>query len=149
METQHNISQEEAQLHQLIEKGVKAIQAKDVDTLLPLFASDVVSFDLIGPLHYIGAEAVGKRMHEWFSSFEEGPLGYEISDLNINLAADMAFSYRFNHVSGQLRTGQQLAMRWRETTCYKKREGHWLIVHQHGSVPFDPQSGKASLSLEP
>jgi hypothetical protein len=26
---------------------------------------------------------------------------------------------------------------------------YWLIAHDHGSVPVDPQSGRALLNLEP
>jgi len=40
-------------------------------------------------------------------------------------------------------------MWWRETACYRKVEGEWLITHQHSSVPFDVESGKASLDLKP
>jgi ketosteroid isomerase-like protein len=37
----------------------------------------------------------------------------------------------------------------RATTCYRKLDGMWTIVHEHQSVPFDPNTGAASLDLEP
>ena len=37
----------------------------------------------------------------------------------------------------------------RATTCYRKIDGTWMITHEHQSVPFDTESGKASLDLEP
>jgi ketosteroid isomerase-like protein len=37
----------------------------------------------------------------------------------------------------------------RATTCYRKIDGKWMITHEHQSVPFDTESGKASLDLEP
>jgi ketosteroid isomerase-like protein len=38
-------------------------------------------------------------------------------------------------------------LRW--TTCFRKIEGHWLIVHEQISVPIDMESGRAMLDLEP
>jgi hypothetical protein len=37
----------------------------------------------------------------------------------------------------------------RVTVCFRNTEGTWMIVHEHFSAPFDPQSGKALLDLEP
>jgi ketosteroid isomerase-like protein len=37
----------------------------------------------------------------------------------------------------------------RSTVCYRKIDGRWLVTHQHSSVPFDGETGKASLQLEP
>lgn len=39
---------------------------------------------------------------------------------------------------------------WSRTTLgFEKRHGRWQIVHDHGSDPFDPESGAARLDLEP
>jgi ketosteroid isomerase-like protein len=37
----------------------------------------------------------------------------------------------------------------RVTVCCRNTSGRWLIAHEHFSVPFDMESGKALLSLEP
>jgi ketosteroid isomerase-like protein len=37
----------------------------------------------------------------------------------------------------------------RATVCFRKTNGEWMIVHEHFSAPFDPQSGKALCELEP
>jgi len=31
----------------------------------------------------------------------------------------------------------------RNTALHRKIDGRWLIVHAHGSVPFDPETSKA------
>jgi hypothetical protein len=36
----------------------------------------------------------------------------------------------------------------RATVCYREIDGKWMITHEHESVPFDVNSGKASLDLE-
>jgi len=37
----------------------------------------------------------------------------------------------------------------RVTLCFGKVDGKWMVTHEHVSVPFEPQSGQASLDLEP
>jgi ketosteroid isomerase-like protein len=37
----------------------------------------------------------------------------------------------------------------RSTVCLRKIDGEWTVTHQHSSVPFDGQSGRASLDLKP
>jgi ketosteroid isomerase-like protein len=40
-------------------------------------------------------------------------------------------------------------MWWRVTVCYRKIDGRWKIAHEHNSVPFNVNNGKASLDLKP
>jgi hypothetical protein len=37
----------------------------------------------------------------------------------------------------------------RMATCYCKIDGKWMVTHEHQSVPFDAESGKALLDLKP
>ena len=45
--------------------------------------------------------------------------------------------------------GDQLDMWWRTTHGLRKRDGEWQVTHSHTSVPFDMETSKASLDLEP
>jgi len=139
---------DEAGIRKLIENKLAAVRAKDVDGAMSNYAPDVLSFDVINPLRYLGADAIRKRLEEWFSSFQ-GSIGLEIRDLNISVGDAVAFSHCLSHVSATTAAGEKLDMWWRETACYRKLEGKWLITHQHSSVPFDVESGKASLDLNP
>jgi len=76
-------------------------------------------------------------------------MGYEIRDLSITAGDDMAFCHCLNRVTGTMTNGQKIDMWWRATLCLRKTGGKWTIAHEHASVPFDPQSGKASLDLKP
>jgi len=139
---------DEAQIRGLIEDKIKAVRAKDIDLATSNYAPDVLSFDVVNPLRYFGANAIRKRLEVWFSSFQDS-IGLEIRDLNITVGDAVAFSHCLNHVSATTTAGGKLDMWWRETACYRKLEGKWLITHQHSSVPFDVESGKASLDLRP
>ncbi len=104
---------DEVQIRGLIDNKVKAVRAKDIDGATSNYAPDVLSFDVVNPLRYFGAEAIRKRLEEWFSSFP-GSIGLEIRDLNITVGETVAFSHCLNHVSATTTAGGKLDMWWRD-----------------------------------
>jgi ketosteroid isomerase-like protein len=138
----------EDQIRALIEDRVKAVRAKDIIGAMSSSASDILSFDVVDPLQYVGLDALKKRLEGWYSSFQ-GPIGLEICELNITAGNDVAFSHSLNQVIGTKTDGKKIEMCWRATGCYRKVDGKWLVTHEHNSVPFEPASGKASLHLKP
>ena len=139
---------DEARIRKLINDRAKAVRAKDINGSVTSYAQDIVSFDVVNPLQKIGLDACRQRAEAWFSSFE-GPIGYEICDLSITTGDDVAFCHSLNHVNGTKTDGGQIDMWWRSTLCCHKIEGQWMVTHEHSSVPFDVESGKASLDLKP
>lgn len=61
----------------------------------------------------------------------------------------MAFCHFLYRVTGTLAAGGDVDMWVRATVCYRKIDGTWMVTHEHNSVPFDVESGKASLDLKP
>jgi len=139
---------DETQIRVLIDTRIQAVRTKDITMALSNIAPNVLSFDVVNPLQYVGLDASRKRMQEWFASFQ-GPIGYEMGELSITTGDDMAFCHSLNHVSATKTDGQKLDMWWRATVCYCKIDDTWMVTHEHNSVPFDVQSGKASLDLKP
>ena len=138
----------ENEIRAFINEELKVIRKKNIEGILPYFSKNVVQFDIVDPLQYKGAEGIRKRMEEWFASFK-GDIGLEIHELRITASEEVAFSHGLKHVTANKADGDKLEMYWRETTCYRKIDGKWLITHQHSSVPFDTSNGKASLTLKP
>jgi ketosteroid isomerase-like protein len=138
----------EGEIRALMDAWVKAARARDVAALMRVHASDVTVFDVVNPLRYLGATVTRKRLEEWFASFS-GPIGYELHDLTISAASDVAFCHSLNHVNGTKTDGTTLDMWWRATVCFSKRDSKWVVTHAHSSVPFDVSTGRASLDLKP
>ncbi len=138
----------EAEIRALIEKRIEAVRARDVEGAMASIAPDFVSFDVVNPLRYLGSAAARQRAEAWFSSFK-GPIGYEMRDLAIGAGEDTAFSHILNRYSGTKTDGGRIDMWVRVTACYRRIEGRWMITHEHNSVPFDVESGQASLDLKP
>ena len=76
-------------------------------------------------------------------------MGYEIRDLEITASNDVAFCHFLNHVTGTTNDGKQIDMWWRATAGFRKLAGQWMLTHEHDSVPFDMESGLASVDLQP
>ncbi|MBN3888760.1 MAG: nuclear transport factor 2 family protein [Nostoc sp. JL31] len=148
MTTENSKPNDEVQIRTIIEERVKAVGNKDINALLSNHAPDILSFDIINPLQYIGADTVKERAQKWVSSFQ-GSIGYEILDLSITTGETVAFCHYLYRVSGTLTDGGKVEMWVRATVCLREIDGKWMIVHEHQSVPFDPETGKASLNLKP
>lgn len=120
----------------------------DLDGIKPIHAPDMVSFDIEPPLRHLGAQA---KCRNWAGAFAayQGPLGYEIRDLTIAVSGDVAFAHSLNRISGTLKNGNKADYWVRWTTCFRKIDDEWLMVHDHVSVPLDLKSGKALLNLQP
>lgn len=148
MTVEDNKKNDEVEIQRVIEDGVEAIRAKDLDGVMSMYAPELVSFDIVPPLQYVGADAYRKQWKEVFSSFP-GPINYEVVDLSITVGDDVAFAHSFNRLSGTLPTGQKIGNWLRWTACFQKINGKWLIVHMQASVPVDLMTGRAVLGLKP
>ena len=138
----------EREIRALMDDLASAIHAKDVNALMAHYAPDVLTFDLLAPLQHRGADAIRKRVSEWFSSFQ-GPIGYEVRDLSITVGDDVAFCHSLTGSNGTRKDGTKIAMWWRATNGFRKIGGRWIVTHGHSSEPFDGKSGKALLELKP
>jgi uncharacterized protein (TIGR02246 family) len=148
MAVEANKKNDEAEIQRLLDDGIRSLRDKNIEGVMSMYAQEVVSFDIVPPLRYMGADAFRKRWEETFSSFQ-GPIGYEIHDLTITVGDDVAFTHSLNRISGTMNTGQKTDLWLRWTAGFRKINGKWLIVHHQNSVPVDLETGRAVLDLKP
>ena len=148
MTVEANKKNDEAEIQRAIEGYVEALRARDIDGVMSIYAPELVSFDLVPPLRYVGAGEYRKRWEEVFSVYQ-GPIDYEVHDLTITVGDDVAFTHSLNRISGTLNTGQKTDLWLRWTACFRKINCKWLIVHHQNSVPVDLKTGRAVLDLKP
>lgn len=77
MTAENSRTVDEARIRELIDERVGAIRAGDVDALMSAHAPDVMMFDALDPLRYVGSGAVRERAAQWLSWYR-GPVGYEV-----------------------------------------------------------------------
>ena len=138
----------EQELRELVDERVRAVRERDTATLAARPADDVVTFDVLPPLSSRGSAATIEHLQQWFDGYD-GPIDYSVHDVQVSAAADLGFCSFLYHVGGTLGTVDAVNMWVRATLCCRRQGDRWRIVHDHESVPFDPATGKALISLAP
>ncbi|MHB1534296.1 MAG: YybH family protein [Acidimicrobiales bacterium] len=138
----------EQELRDLIDERVRAVRERDSATLAARPADDVITFDVLPPLNSRGSQATVAHLQAWFDGYD-GPIDYSAHDVQVSAQGDLGFCSFLYHVGGTLKTGDQVNMWVRATLCCRRIDGRWRIMHDHESVPFNPATGQALISLEP
>jgi ketosteroid isomerase-like protein len=124
---------DEAAIQSVIDGLVTAIRTKNLAAAMSSYAPELVAFDIVPPLQFVGADAF---MEPCFETID-----YEVRDLRITAGDDIPFSHSLNRIHGTTANGQRTELWLRSTTCFRKLDGRWLIVHLQASVPVDLASG--------
>ncbi len=143
-------SGDDAKIRALVDNFSAAIRAKDLDKIMAIYepGADLVVFDVIPPRQYVGFEAYKKDWQEVLDMIP-GPITFDIVDMSISAEGNLAYSRAIEHVAGKMKDGGNLDITVRVTDVYRKKNGKWLIVHEHVSVPVDLATGKADLQSKP
>lgn len=138
----------EDEIRAIVDERVAAVRTKSTSPLAERQHPEVIGFNVLPPLQLRGSDAIAEQMQAWFNSYP-GDIGYEVRDLNIAADGDVAFCSFLYHVSGTLSDGNTVNMWVRATLGCRRIDGRWLITHDHESVPFDPATGQALITLAP
>jgi ketosteroid isomerase-like protein len=136
------------QIRGLLDGWVKAVRASDIERIMAAYAPDILSFDAIAQLQFKGEEAYRKHWEACLTMCA-GPVIFEIHDLGIEAGDGVAFAHYLLRCGGTGPDGKQQVGWMRVTVCCRRTNGRWVVAHEHFSVPFDMESGKALLGLEP
>ena len=140
----YSASADEAAIKTMYTEFSDAVAAKDLNRIMSFYApgDELLAFDAFPPREYKGADAYRKDYEGFFAAFPN-PVKSQISDLNIHLAGNMAYSTCFDEWTITDSANQSTQMLFRCTDVLEKKNDKWLIVHEHLSFPVDPVSGKA------
>ena len=98
--------------------------------------ADLIFYD-IAPMKYNGwAEYKAGVMKAFFDTITSGKLTPNINDLKVTRRGNVAWTTLTFHLSGKPKAGGSMELDARHTAIWEKRGGHWLIVHEHISVPL-------------
>lgn len=144
----HDTHQEQTHLRELHEEFEAAIKAKDLDRIMAQYAPDVVAFDAVGALQFVG---VTDYQAHWKRCFEfcQGEGFFETHDLHVEVGGELAYSRMLNHCGGPNKEGQLETAWMRGSRVWGKRDGQWRVIHEHFSMPFDMETGQVCMSQGP
>jgi ketosteroid isomerase-like protein len=146
--TEAAMASTDSEIRALVARRSEAIGAKDIERLMSVYSPDVVYFDLVPPLKYVGAAALRARFSEWFERWSSA-IGQEVRDLSILASGDIAAAHMLIRASGTLKTGEGTGFWVRASDCCQRTSNGWLITHEHISLPVDLKSRSAVMDLAP
>ncbi|MGF1454838.1 MAG: YybH family protein [Alphaproteobacteria bacterium] len=124
-----------------------AQDAQDITGILACYAPDARIFDLATPLETRGLD--GGAIAAWHDTWIASPR-FDARDVEITVEGTLAIMVGLHRIRGTKTDGQDVDMWFRVTTCLRKIDGAWLIVHDHSSVPFHMDgSDRAAIDLTP
>ena len=132
----------------MIDERVSAVRSKPPAPLVDRQADDIVIFDVLPPLVSRGTDAVARKTQAWFDAYASD-IAYDVEEVEIHAGDDVAFCSFAYHVGGTLTSGDVVDMWVRATLGLRRTGGAWRIVHDHESVPWDPQTGRGVIDRPP
>lgn len=128
----------------------EAIRSADSDLIASFYAPDILAFDAIGELRFEGRDAY-KAHWEACMAMCEGMTDpvFEMRDLAVSAGSDVAFGHWLVRCGGTDPKGETNTFWMRASAGLERRDGRWVIVHEHNSAPFDPVSNAVMMGLEP
>jgi uncharacterized protein (TIGR02246 family) len=140
-------TQDEAQIRQIIADTSSGICAKDIDQIMMHYAQDVIIFDVKPPFQTKGADAFRQMWEMCLPCFPDS-FQIEMRDLKLTVSGDVAIAHWLFHFTGMEKDHPAAQMWMRITSGCQRKQGRWQIVHEHCSVPFDPETSQAVFTLE-
>jgi ketosteroid isomerase-like protein len=89
-----------------LERWTKALKTKDLDEIMALYSDDVIAYDVVPPLQYVG-KAAYRGDYQIFLSQYEGDLNVELRDLHVGAAGEFGYATALEMISGTLKSGQK------------------------------------------
>ncbi len=135
MKSEKNV---EKQIIEILNSYAKAYANKDLDSMLELFLDDP---DIV---------AIGTGQDEWVYGFGELKEGFkrdiaqseninvEFDNISVSNVENAAWASSYMNMNAKV-SGEEIILRGRLTTVFKKVEDNWYIVQLHYSLPVEAQ----------
>jgi len=120
--------------------------ARNPERGLQYYDKDLRFFDIMQPMEYRGEQfkehfiALGKQ-------FEGGKV--EFLELEVTAGPNMACATSLQHFAGKTPDGKPYDMTMRVTDFLEKKRAHWIITHEHVSLPLDPATFLSVINPNP
>jgi len=130
------VSDDEAQIRDLIDRWARAVHDGDLDGVLADHAEDIVMFDVPPPDD--GVRGIAAYRDTWPPFFEWQRQGavFDIVSLEVTAGRDVAFAYALLRCGTEEEFAREPDRRLRLTLGLRKEDGRWVVAHEHHSFPL-------------
>jgi uncharacterized protein (TIGR02246 family) len=125
----------EADIRALIERWASAVQRQDIATIVADHTAGFLMFDVPPPNELKGIDAYRESWAPFFEHFKQGGT-FAIERLDVTAGADVAFATALLRCGTKEELERDPAVRLRLTVGLQKKEGRWMIAHEHHSFPY-------------
>ncbi len=137
----------ENEIRALVEAWHTTVTGGDLDRIMAFYDDDVVAFDAIATLQFVGAAAYREHWAQCLQFMGEGSI--VLHSVTVQASDDLAVAWFIDRCSGPNEQGEMESGYTRGTACYRRQGDGWRIVHEHFSMPIDMQTGKAIFDAAP
>ena len=145
MTTASPLTTNEAEIRQMIADQQHAICTKNVNQIMSRYANEIVIFDVKPPFQTKGREAVRQLWEDCLPYFPDS-FEMETRDLTITANDEIATAHWLFRFKGE-QDHPAMQMWMRATAVCQKHQSEWQILHEHISVPFNPETSQAVFTL--
>jgi uncharacterized protein (TIGR02246 family) len=126
---------DEEAIRNLITRWAEAVHTEDLDTVLADHDPDIVMYDVPPP--YDGVRGMAAYRDSWPPFFERQRQGalFEIVELDVTAGDDVAFAHALLRCGMPAELEANPDNRLRLTMGLRKRDGRWVVTHEHHSFP--------------
>lgn len=124
---------DEATIRQLITDWAAAVHTGDLDSVLTDHDSDIVMFDVPPP--YQGVRGMNEYRDSWppFFEFQRQGGSFDIEELEVTAGEHVAFAWALLRCGKPEEFEANPDNRLRLTIGLRKRDGRWVVTHEHHS----------------
>jgi uncharacterized protein (TIGR02246 family) len=129
------MTEDEKQIRTLIERWAEAVHEGDMETVLADHSEDIVMFDVPPP--YEGVRGIEGYRQTWPPFFEWQAQGaaFELDSLEVTAGDDVAFAHALLRCGTEEGFAENPDNRLRLTLGLRRRDGRWIVEHEHHSFP--------------
>jgi len=107
---------------------------------------DIVLYDYLVPLQYVGGKAVRADFEKFFSSAKD--IKGNFVSLRVVANGKLGVANSIQHFTWTDKDGKPGEGTFRITDAWHKTKDGWKIFHTHVSFPFNPETGKIEMNLK-
>jgi ketosteroid isomerase-like protein len=137
----------ETEVRALLDSYLDAVRALDVDRIVAHYAPEIVAYDAIAQLEFVGVDAYRAHWKRCLDGCQS--MVFEPQEPTIAAGEDLAYGYYLLRCGGVGPDGKEQLCWMRATFAARKRDGQWRFVHEHFSMPFDPMTNQVLGQLTP
>jgi uncharacterized protein (TIGR02246 family) len=130
------MADDETRIRELVERWARAVHEGDLDAVLADHAEDIVMFDVPPPED--GVRGIDAYRETWPAFFDWQRRGavFDIVSLQVTAGSDVAFAHALLRCGTEEELAQAPERRLRLTLGLRKRDGRWVVAHEHHSFPL-------------